>query len=84
MFFIIILGDETLVENYKQDPKLSFVIKAIYTLAHALHDMHQDICGLTFGLCDKIIPFNGSLLKVRFCKKLNNITIFNSMGVPSF
>ncbi|CAG9765198.1 unnamed protein product [Ceutorhynchus assimilis] len=56
-------GNERLEENYKQDAKLSFVIKALYTLAHALHDMQQDICGKNLGVCDKILPFNGSLLK---------------------
>ncbi|KAL1491781.1 hypothetical protein ABEB36_012327 [Hypothenemus hampei] len=56
-------GKESLRENYKQDPKLSFVIKAIYTLAHALHDMLDQVCGMPFSTCEKISPFNGSLLK---------------------
>ncbi|XP_023310174.1 metabotropic glutamate receptor 1 [Anoplophora glabripennis] len=57
-------GKESLTEKYGQDSKLSFVIKAIYTLAHALHDMQQDVCGHgSVGMCDKLLPFNGSLFK---------------------
>ncbi|KAJ3665469.1 hypothetical protein Zmor_000962 [Zophobas morio] len=57
-------GEERLLDNYAQDPKLSFVIKAIYTFAHALHDMQQDKCGNgTTGLCEKLLPFNGSMFK---------------------
>ncbi|KAJ8911078.1 hypothetical protein NQ315_015250, partial [Exocentrus adspersus] len=57
-------GEENLATNYRQDSKLSFVIKAIYTLAHALHDMQQDMCGHgSVGMCDKLLPFNGSLFK---------------------
>ncbi|KAJ8958081.1 hypothetical protein NQ317_001495 [Molorchus minor] len=60
----ICTGEESLATNYRQDSKLSFVIKAIYSLAHALHDMHQDICGFgAVGMCDKQLPFNGSLFK---------------------
>ncbi|XP_066156356.1 metabotropic glutamate receptor 5-like isoform X2 [Euwallacea fornicatus] len=55
-------GQESLKENYKQDPKLSFVIKAIYALAHGLHDMVLDVCGEGV-MCPKVSPFNGSMLK---------------------
>lgn len=58
------LGQESLKTNYKQDPKLSFVIKAIYSVAHALHNMIQTICGPISGFCPQMLPFNGSLLKV--------------------
>lgn len=58
-------GEENLATNYKQDSKLSFVIKAIYTLAHGLHNMRNDVCGKNYvGLCEKLLPFNGSLYKV--------------------
>ncbi|XP_048526534.1 metabotropic glutamate receptor 1 [Dendroctonus ponderosae] len=56
-------GQESLQTNYKQDPKLSFVIKAIYSLAHALHSMIQAVCGVSSGFCPQMLPFNGSLLK---------------------
>lgn len=59
-------GKEKLNEKYKQEPKLSFVIKAIYTMAYGLHDMVQDVCGRGgTGLCPDLFPFNGSLFKVR-------------------
>lgn len=61
-------GKEKLSEKYKQEPKLSFVIKAIYTMAYGLHDMVQDVCGRggrkVAGLCPDLFPFNGSLFKV--------------------
>ncbi|XP_044259087.1 metabotropic glutamate receptor 5-like [Tribolium madens] len=57
-------GEESLLDKYRQDSKLSFVIKAVYSLAHALHDMQQDKCGPgTTGTCEKLLPFNGSLFK---------------------
>ncbi|XP_017768785.1 PREDICTED: metabotropic glutamate receptor 5-like, partial [Nicrophorus vespilloides] len=57
-------GNERLSDGYRQDSKLSFVIKAIRSLAYAMHAMQQDICGSpSIGLCDKLLPFNGSLFK---------------------
>ncbi|GLH00642.1 uncharacterized protein GBIM_06962, partial [Gryllus bimaculatus] len=38
-------GKEKLSERYKPDPKLSFIIKAIYTMAYGLHSMQQALCG---------------------------------------
>lgn len=59
------LGREDLSDGYRQDPKLSFVIKAINSFAYGLHNMQQDLCGQDFiGMCDKLLPFNGSLFKV--------------------
>ncbi|PNF32911.1 hypothetical protein B7P43_G01845 [Cryptotermes secundus] len=57
-------GREKLSDRYKADPKLSFIIKAIYTMAYGLHNMHQDVCGRdAVGLCSDLFPFNGSLFK---------------------
>ncbi|XP_068081159.1 metabotropic glutamate receptor 1-like [Anabrus simplex] len=57
-------GEEKLSEKYKPDPKLSFIIKAIYTMAYGLHNLHQDVCGHNaVGLCPELFPFNGSLFK---------------------
>lgn len=58
--------------RYKQDNKMSFVIKAIWTMAHGLHSMQQEICGpRVAGLCSDMLPVNGSVLlqhlnRVRF------------------
>ncbi|XP_063697705.1 metabotropic glutamate receptor 1-like [Culicoides brevitarsis] len=55
-------GKEDLSEKYKQEPKLSFVIKAIKTMAIALNQLQQDTCGTNFtGACSKMYPFNGTL-----------------------
>lgn len=72
-------GDERLSDfvsrrrpRYKQDNKMSFVIKAIWTMAHGLHSMQREICGdKVAGLCSDMLPVNGSVLlahlnRVRF------------------
>nr|QRN45433.1 metabotropic glutamate 1-like receptor isoform X1 [Carausius morosus] len=57
-------GKEKLKDRYRQDSKLSFVIKALYTMAYGLHDMVQDVCGKgSQGLCPGLFPFDGSLFK---------------------
>ncbi|XP_050297132.1 metabotropic glutamate receptor 5-like isoform X2 [Anthonomus grandis grandis] len=57
-------GNETLINNYKQDPKLSFVVKAIKSFAYALHHMLMDMCGTYGGVCENIpYRFNGTLLR---------------------
>nr|CAD7267465.1 unnamed protein product [Timema shepardi] len=55
-------GRERLRDRYKPDPKLSFIIKALYTMAYGLHNMVQDVCGQG-GVCAELFPFNGSLFK---------------------
>lgn len=63
--FVVSAGEEDLSSNYKQDSKLSFVIKAIYSFAYALHNMQQDVCGQNYrGVCEKLLPLNGSSFKV--------------------
>lgn len=65
IFYLLKTGREKLSDKYKADPKLSFIIKAIYTMAFGLHHMHQDVCGRdAVGLCSDLFPFNGSLFKV--------------------
>lgn len=61
------VGKEDLSEKYKQEPKLSFVIKAIKTMALGLHQLQQDTCGNNYtGPCPKMYPFNGTLFFVSF------------------
>ncbi|XP_030754037.1 metabotropic glutamate receptor 5-like isoform X2 [Sitophilus oryzae] len=80
-------GQESLKQkDYKQDPKLSFVRKAIYSFAYALHNMHNDICGKGLGVCKDILPFNGSLfrnylMKVSF-ESNNELFRFDENGDP--
>nr|CAD7438878.1 unnamed protein product [Timema bartmani] len=64
MVMIVMLpGKERLSDRYKPDPKLSFIIKALYTMAYGLHNMVQDVCGQG-GACAELFPFNGSLFKL--------------------
>lgn len=39
-----------------------FVIDAVYTMAHALHSMHKDLCPGKVGLCSRMDPIDGTLL----------------------
>ena len=59
------VGKESLKDNYKQDSKLGFVMKATLAMALALHHLQQSICGPgSSGLCPAILPINGTLLRV--------------------
>ena len=61
----MVSGNESLSAGYKQDTKLGFIVKALYTLAHSLHNMQRDLCGDTSaGVCPAMTPFNGKLYKV--------------------
>ncbi|XP_012276016.1 metabotropic glutamate receptor 1 isoform X2 [Orussus abietinus] len=57
-------GTEKLSERYKQDPKMSFVMKSFWAMAHGLHSMLEEICGRNYyGVCEEVHPFNGTLFK---------------------
>ena len=47
---------------YEQEGKVQFVIDAVYAMAHALHNMHQDLCPGSIGVCDKMDPVEGRML----------------------
>lgn len=48
--------------SYEQEGKVQFVIDAVYSVAHALHSMHQDLCPGSSGVCSNMDPVEGSLL----------------------
>lgn len=48
--------------SYEQEGKVQFVIDAVYAVAHALHNMHQDLCPGSFGVCSNMDPVEGRLL----------------------
>lgn len=56
--------------NYEQEGKVQFVIDAVYAMAHALHNMHQELCPGKVGLCAKMDPINGSHL-LKHIRRLN-------------
>ncbi|NWW36875.1 GRM1 protein, partial [Panurus biarmicus] len=61
-FFLTIVGNESLEENYVQDSKMGFVINAIYAMAYGLQNMHHSLCPGHVGLCDAMKPIDGSKL----------------------
>lgn len=54
-------GQERLADKYKQDTKMAFVMKAIWTMAYGLHSMQRSLCPNTNTLCKQMIPVNGSV-----------------------
>ncbi|GCB86522.1 hypothetical protein scyTo_0027199, partial [Scyliorhinus torazame] len=48
--------------HYEQEGKVQFVIDAVYAMAHALHDMHNDLCTGVNGVCAKMDSIDGKTL----------------------
>ena len=69
--FIYQTGKER-IKHVVQDAKLSFVIKAIQALAHAIHNMHVHLCGENTGICPEMSPINGGQL----LDYLHNVSFF--------
>ncbi|KAG7155867.1 Metabotropic glutamate receptor 5-like [Homarus americanus] len=79
-------GMESLRDRYKQDTKMAFVMKAIYTMAWGLHNMQRDLCPFSQGLCESMLPINGSLYRdylvnVTF-SYMGELVTFDSRGDP--
>uniref|UniRef100_A0A8C1KAL2 Glutamate receptor, metabotropic 4 n=1 Tax=Cyprinus carpio TaxID=7962 RepID=A0A8C1KAL2_CYPCA len=64
--------------SYEQEGKVMFVIDAVYAMAHALHNMHKDLCPGKVGLCSKMDPVDGTLL----LKYIRNVKIAGIAGSP--
>ncbi|XP_062854849.1 glutamate receptor, metabotropic 6a [Trichomycterus rosablanca] len=70
---------------YEQEGKVQFVIDAVYAMAHALHNMHQELCPGSTGICDKMDPVEGRLLlsyirSVNFNGSAGTSVLFNENG----
>ncbi|XP_054163269.1 metabotropic glutamate receptor 1-like [Oppia nitens] len=80
-------GTETLDDNkHRQDTKMGFVKKAIWTMAYGLHIMQKSQCPNTTGLCPNMLPVNGSvflqhLMNVSF-QWGNETVMFDANGDP--
>ncbi|XP_064206896.1 glutamate receptor, metabotropic 5a [Anguilla rostrata] len=61
---------ESLRQQYAQDTKMGFVINAIYSMAHGLHNMQRALCPGYTGLCKAMRPIDGSKL-LEFLMKTN-------------
>uniref|UniRef100_A0A4W6EMZ3 Glutamate metabotropic receptor 6 n=1 Tax=Lates calcarifer TaxID=8187 RepID=A0A4W6EMZ3_LATCA len=71
--------------SYEQEGKVQFVIDAVYAVAHALHNMHQDLCPGSTGVCSNMDPVEGrSLLNyiraVNFNGSAGTSVLFNENG----
>ncbi|XP_065332711.1 metabotropic glutamate receptor 2 isoform X4 [Cloeon dipterum] len=63
-------GQETLTkENMAFEGQLQFVSDAVMAFAHALRDMHRDVCHGRHGLCDAMKPTKGTEL-LRYLRKV--------------
>ncbi|XP_072308409.1 metabotropic glutamate receptor 4-like [Eucyclogobius newberryi] len=71
--------------NYEQEGKVQFVIDAVYSMAHALHNMHKELCPGKVGLCARMDPINGTHLlkhirRLNFAGIAGNPVLFNADG----
>uniref|UniRef100_A0A8C5HFI3 Metabotropic glutamate receptor 6-like n=1 Tax=Gouania willdenowi TaxID=441366 RepID=A0A8C5HFI3_GOUWI len=80
-------GKERIGRNstYEQEGKVQFVIDAVYAVAHALHNMHTELCPSSFGVCGNMDPVEGRLLldyirAVNFNGSAGTSVLFNENG----
>uniref|UniRef100_A0A8C6XE66 Glutamate metabotropic receptor 6 n=1 Tax=Naja naja TaxID=35670 RepID=A0A8C6XE66_NAJNA len=71
--------------TYEQEGKVQFVIDAVYAMAHALHNMHMELCSGQIGVCDKMDPIDGRtllhyILGVNFNGSAGTPVMFNENG----
>uniref|UniRef100_A0A8C4YA92 Glutamate metabotropic receptor 6 n=1 Tax=Gopherus evgoodei TaxID=1825980 RepID=A0A8C4YA92_9SAUR len=64
--------------TYEQEGKVQFVIDAVYAMAHALHNMHLDLCPGAPGLCERMDPMDGRTL----LHYIRGVTFNGSAGTP--
>ncbi|XP_075883231.1 metabotropic glutamate receptor 7-like [Nelusetta ayraudi] len=62
--------------KYEQEGKVQFVIDAVYAMAHALHNMHRDLCPDHPGVCLQMESVEGKTL----LKYIRNTSFNGSAG----
>ncbi|XP_053162207.1 metabotropic glutamate receptor 5 isoform X2 [Hemicordylus capensis] len=78
-------SDLTLKTQHVQDSKMGFVINAIYSMAHGLHNLQLALCPGYAGLCDAMRPIDGqklldSLMKSNFTGVSGDMISFDENG----
>ncbi|XP_069085751.1 metabotropic glutamate receptor 8 isoform X2 [Pleurodeles waltl] len=71
--------------SYEQEGKVQFVIDAVYSMAHALNNMHKDLCPGSIGLCSRMSVIEGKELlgyirAVNFNGSAGTPVVFNENG----
>lgn len=71
MFFSS-LGQERIGidSKYEQEGKVQFVIDAVYAMAHALHNMHKDLCPEQSAVCSEMEAAGGKKL-LKYIRNIN-------------
>ncbi|XP_075569761.1 metabotropic glutamate receptor 2 isoform X1 [Pelecanus crispus] len=57
--------------KFEPESKITFVVNAVYAMAHSLHNMHQALCPNTTKLCDAMKPVNGKRFYKDFMLNVN-------------
>ncbi|XP_078383255.1 metabotropic glutamate receptor 3-like [Oculina patagonica] len=65
---------------HRFDAKVPFVIDAVFSFAHALHNMQRNVCGSVPGLC----PEMGTLDRTTLLQYLRNVSFNGTTGLVRF
>lgn len=57
--------------KFEPESKITFVVNAVYAMAHSLHNMHRTLCPNSTKLCDAMKPVNGKRFYKDFILNVN-------------